>query len=136
MAKKAARKTARTTGRKGAAKPHPSNLRVDYVEFPAVDLPAVKRFYATAFGWQFTDWGSDYTSFNDGRLNGGFRKAAKAGIKGGAMVVIYAADLENVKAGVVRAGGRIVGKMHVFPGGRRFYFSDPSGNVLAVWSDK
>jgi hypothetical protein len=22
-----------------------------------------------------------------------------------------------------------------FPGGRRFHFADPSGNVLAVWSD-
>ena len=22
-----------------------------------------------------------------------------------------------------------------FPGGRRFHFADPGGNVLAVWSD-
>jgi predicted enzyme related to lactoylglutathione lyase len=23
-----------------------------------------------------------------------------------------------------------------FPGGRRFHFTDPSGNELAVWSDR
>lgn len=30
--------------------------------------------------------------------------------------------------------GRIVEPPFDFPGGRRFHFADPSGNVLAVWS--
>jgi len=34
--------------------------------------PPRKNFYAAAFGWTFTDYGSDYTSFTDGRLAGGF----------------------------------------------------------------
>jgi predicted enzyme related to lactoylglutathione lyase len=34
------------------------------------------------------------------------------------------------------AGGAIVKEIFSFPGGRRFHFTDPAGNELAVWSDK
>jgi hypothetical protein len=51
------------------------------------------------------------------------------------LVVIYAARLEDVEAKVRQAGGKIVRNTYSFPGGRRFHFSDPSGNELAVWSD-
>jgi predicted enzyme related to lactoylglutathione lyase len=33
------------------------------------------------------------------------------------------------------AGGRIIRPIFSFPGGRRFHFTDPSGNELAVWSE-
>ncbi len=46
--------------------------RVDYIEFPAQDISKTKEFYSRAFGWKFTDYGPDYTSFEDGRLSGGF----------------------------------------------------------------
>ena len=36
--------------------------KIDYVEFPAGDLTAVKAFYATAFGWGFTDYGPAYAA--------------------------------------------------------------------------
>ena len=55
---------------------------------------------------------------------------------GGPLVVIYAADLEAMEQRVTQAGGRIVKPIFSFPGGRRFHFTDPSGNELAVWSDK
>jgi len=109
--------------------------RIDYVEFPATDLADVKRFYSEVFGWAFTDYGPDYTSFNDGRLGGGFTTAARV-VTGGALIVLYARDLEVVKNKVVTHGGRIVRETFEFPGGRRFHFSDPSGNELAVWSDR
>jgi len=34
------------------------------------------------------------------------------------------------------AGGSVVEPIFSFTGGRRFHFADPSGNVLAVWSDR
>lgn len=46
--------------------------RIDYVELPGRDVQRVKAFYERAFGWTFTDYGPDYTSFHDGRLSGGF----------------------------------------------------------------
>jgi len=108
--------------------------RVDYVEFGAADLAAVKAFYTQVFGWQFTDYGPDYTAFDDGRLNGGFTTHSKAG-RGGALVVMYANDLEAIEAAVKQARGTVVKPIFTFPGGRRFHFTDPAGNELAVWSE-
>lgn len=109
--------------------------RIDYVELPATDVAAAKRFYVEAFGWRFTDYGPDYTSFEDGRLAGGLTKQDDVG-KGGALIVMYARDLEDMEARIRRAGGRIVKPIFSFPGGRRFHFADPSGNELAVWSEE
>lgn len=112
-----------------------NDRRIDYVEFPATDIAATKRFYTDAFGWKFTDYGPDYTSFEDGRLTGGFSKAKTAGAQG-ALIVIYADDLTAAEARVRQAGGKIIKAAYSFPGGRRFHFTDPGGNELAVWSDR
>jgi len=34
---------------------------------------------------------------------------------------------------VLGAGGRVVVELHEYPGGRRFTFADPWGNVLGVY---
>ena len=36
---------------------------------------------------------------------------------------------------VVAAGGEVVKPIFSFPGGRRFHFTEPSGNEFAVWSE-
>jgi len=109
--------------------------RIDYVEFKTSDMEASKAFYSSVFGWSFTDWGPDYASFEDGRLTGGFH-AAESVESGGPLVIIYAVDLPEVLAAVKSHGGSIVEDIFNFPGGRRFHFADPSGNILAVWSDR
>lgn len=109
--------------------------RIDYVEFPVTDVARAKRFYGDVFGWKFEDYGPDYSSFHDGRLAGGFRE--EVAVKtGGPLVVIYSTELGTVKEKILAAGGKIVKETFEFPGGRRFHFTDPSGNELAVWSDK
>jgi predicted enzyme related to lactoylglutathione lyase len=87
------------------------------------------------FGWEITDYGPEYTSFTDGRLAGGFALASKVAT-GGPLIVLYATNLEEIEASIKESGGRIVGEPFEFPGGRRFHFADPSGNELAVWSDR
>jgi len=109
--------------------------RIDYIELPTTDMAATKAFYSDVFGWKMQDWGPDYASFEDGRLAGGFRKEAGV-VRGGPLVIVYAVDLEAVAASVRRHGGTIVKEIFRFPGGRRFHFTDPSGNELAVWSDR
>ena len=108
--------------------------QIDYIEFPATDIEAAKRFYTSVFAWKFTDYGPEYTSFEDGRLSGGFTKS-RGVTAPGVLVVLYAADLEATEAKVKAAGGRIVQEILSFPGGRRFHFTDPNGNELAVWSE-
>lgn len=127
-------------GLPGDALPHADpqaaqDQRLDYVEFTAPDLEAAKKFHGTAFGWKFTDYGPDYSSFTDGRLAGGFRQGANpAAIN--PLIVIYARDLEATEKRVRDAGGNITTATHTFPGGRRFHFTDPNGLELAVWSDR
>lgn len=112
-----------------------NDRRVDYVEFGATDIQATRAFYEAIFGWKFEDYGPDYTSFQDGRLAGGFDRD-RPGSRGGVLVVIYAEDLEAIEARVRAMGGEVVTPTYSFPGGRRFHFLDPSGNELAVWTDR
>jgi len=109
--------------------------RVDYIELPVTSVADAKRFYRAVFGWRFEDYGPNYASFADGRLNGGFTKSDKVQ-PGGPLVVIFAVDLEATQKRVVAAGGKVVRPTFSFPGGRRFHFTDPSGNELAVWFDR
>lgn len=112
----------------------PQNNKIDYIEFPAVDIPKTKDFYTSVFGWKFEDYGPEYTSFSDGRLAGGFDQSAPLPVKG-VLVVLYADDLEATKSKIQAAGATITKEIFSFPGGRRFHFMDPNGNELAVWSE-
>lgn len=116
----------------------PTDRRIDYVEFPAADFAAFEAFYSATFDWTFTDYGTEYRAFNDGQLDGGiYRSDLRSTTEtGGALVILYAEDLEATRDRVVANGGRICKTIFEFPGGRRFQFLDPHGNELAVWSDK
>ncbi|MEM9538373.1 MAG: VOC family protein [Cyanobacteria bacterium P01_E01_bin.42] len=111
--------------------------KIDYVEFPAKDMPETKAFFARVFGWSFEDFGREYTAFSAPGLNGGFFQSdlASSTANGGALIVFYSRDLEATQAKIEAAGGVIVKPIFSFPGGRRFHFCEPSGNEFAVWSD-
>lgn len=112
---------------------------INYIEFAAADIAAAKEFYSRVFGWKFQDWGPDYISFDGASagVDGGFRKADAAVMPGkdAPLLVLYSRELGATAAAIEAAGGRIVTPAYEFPGGRRFHFADPAGNVLAVWSE-
>jgi len=108
--------------------------QINYIEFPCRNLPAIKKFYREAFGWAFTDYGPTYAAFEDGFIAGGFDQDSDMPIGGGALVVLFSNELEACLDQVKVSGGTIVQEIYSFPGGRRFHFIDPDGNVLAVWS--
>lgn len=109
--------------------------KLDYLELPATGgtLDSVKAFYSAAFAWSFTDYGPTYAAFEQG-LDGGFQADA-AEAPGKPLPVLYSENLEQTLAAVEDAGGRIVRPIFSFPGGRRFHFTDPAGNELAVWGE-
>lgn len=111
--------------------------KIDYIEFPAKDFDLAQTFYEKVFGWTFTDYGSDYRAFTDGKLNGGFYKSESCSSteNGAALIIFYADEIEKVKDAVVSNGGKIIKDIFSFPGGKRFQFLDPNGNELAVWSE-
>ena len=108
--------------------------KLDYLELQAGagSIDSVKSFYASAFGWTFTDYGPSYAAYTEG-LDGGFDGSATPETK--PLPVLFSSDLEKTRDAVVEAGGRIVKPIFPFPGGRRFHFIDPAGNELAVWAE-
>ena len=111
--------------------------KINYVEYPARDITATKAFFAKAFGWTFEDYGPEYTSFSDSGIAGGFYKAEiSARVEtGSALIVLYSKNFESTYSKALGAGGVILKEIFSFPGGRRFHFSEPSGNEFAVWSE-
>lgn len=111
--------------------------RVDYLEIPTPDPAASKAFCQRLFGWEFTDYGPDYTSFQDGRMAGGFHRAEQAASldAGSVLLVVYSTDLEGDMSRVIEAGGTITKAIFSFPGGRRFHYRDPAGVEMALWSE-
>ncbi len=115
----------------------PAHEKINYVEFPAKDLSATKAFFEAAFGWTFTDYGPAYAAFSNEGLDGGFFQSDQNSTtaNGAALIVFYSRRLEETLAKVEAAGGTIIKPIFAFPGGRRFQFTEPSGNEFAVWSD-
>jgi len=112
--------------------------KINYVEFPAKDIEAVKRFFTAAFNWSFVDYGPDYSAFSNEGIDGGFFKSdlISSTENGAALIVLYSDDLDKTESKIENAGGSIIKPIFSFPGGRRFHFGDPNGNEYAVWSDK
>ncbi len=115
----------------------PQHHTINYIEFTVLDLADAKRFYGTAFDWEFQDYGPEYAGIkkSGGGEVGGLTQGPEVE-RGGPLVVLYSADLEASVVAVQEAGGQLVKQPFSFPGGRRFHFLDPSGNELAVWSEK
>jgi predicted enzyme related to lactoylglutathione lyase len=111
--------------------------KINYVEIPAKDLEATKRFFGDAFGWRFVDYGPEYVAIENAGLDGGFFKSDSVATTdtGSVLVVLFSTDLEATLEKVELSGGKIVKDIFPFPGGRRFHFSDPNGNEYAVWSE-
>ena len=115
----------------------PAHEKIDYVEYPAHDLEATQTFFQAAFGWSFDDYGPDYAAFSGQGVDGGFFRSDMAAStdRGSALIIFYSERLEDTLAKVTAAGARIVRPIYAFPGGRRFHFTEPSGNEFAVWSE-
>ena len=108
--------------------------RIDYVEIPTADIGKTRAFCEQMFGWEFQEWGPDYFSFNDGRLDGGMRSATEPAPASGVLLVFYSQDLERDYERVRELGGTISQEIFEFPGGRRFHFTEPAGTEFAIWA--
>lgn len=106
---------------------------IDYVEIPAAQMEACRSFYSAAFGWTFNDYGPEYAGIRGPDPEGPEAGGLAANGPAQPLVLLYSEDLDATLHAVVAAGGTVVVDPYDFPGGRRFHFSDPSGNELGVW---
>lgn len=69
--------------------------KLNYVELPAKNLDATTTFFSAVFGWEFVDYGPEYTAFSNQGLDGGFFKSnlSSQTINGGALLVFYSMSL-------------------------------------------
>lgn len=113
--------------------------KINYLEYPAKDLAATKKFFEQVFQWEFTDYGPEYISFSKtAGVEGGFYQSPlySSPANGAALTVFYATNIANIQSQIKAAGGNIVKSIFAFPGGVRFHFTDPNGNEFAVWSEQ
>ena len=108
--------------------------QIDYIEIPVTDLQKTRNFFEDLYGWTFQEWGPDYFSFNDGRLEGGLRRSEQSAPATGVLLVFYSENLERDVGRVQELGAMISQNIFDFPGGRRFHFVDPAGTEFAMWS--
>jgi predicted enzyme related to lactoylglutathione lyase len=108
-------------------------LAINYIEFGSNDIVASRTFFQKAFGWSFTDYGPEYTAFDNAGIDGGIADTTKAPPP---LVILYADDLDAAEKAMLAAGGEVVVPQYDFPGGRRFHFREPGGNTLAIWSPR
>jgi predicted enzyme related to lactoylglutathione lyase len=113
-------------------------LVLNYIELAVGDVARATDFYSKAMGWTFNDYGPEYAGIQDprnpgeefGGLNGDGSIQSGAG---GVVPLARTDDADQAFAAVKAAGGTIVVDLHEYPGGRRFMFADPWGNVIGVF---
>ena len=101
------------------------------------DASALKKFYAEAFGWQFssTDEGPmEYGMVHfgeEGKIDGGIGKAPAG--SGHATFYVGVEDPQAALDDVARLGGRTIQPPVAVPGGVTFaLFADPEGHVVGL----
>ena len=94
--------------------------KLNYVEFPARDLDATRKFFSEVFAWDFEDFGPDYCAFAEQGLDGGFYRSElySTTLNGAALLVFYSENLEATQSRIEQAGGRIEKPIFSFPGGK------------------
>jgi uncharacterized protein len=110
---------------------------LDYVELAVDDLGKATAFYGKALGWTFNDYGGQYAGIQDpddpGHEVGGLNPISVSSRGEGVLALVRTADADAALASVQAAGAQIRAELHDYPGGRRFTFADPWGNVLGVY---
>jgi uncharacterized protein len=107
---------------------------VVHFEIGGRDLPALRDFYAKAFGWTITDAGPDYALIEaaDGGLGGGLMRARDE-IPPYVTVYVQVDDLETALEEVTGLGGTtLVPPMAINETASFAMFSDPEGNVVGL----
>ncbi|MCH4152790.1 MAG: VOC family protein [Sphingobium sp.] len=106
--------------------------RINYLELTSASTGRSKAFYTAAFGWDFTDFGPDYSATTSDDTDLGLTGEVDAE-SAPVLPVIEVTGLEVVREIIIAQGGQVVKPIFAFPGGRRFHFRDPDGHVLGAW---
>lgn len=108
-----------------------------HIEFSSRDRAESAKFYGDIFGWEIQDMPEmNYTTFAaEGGPGGGFNPISEQVKAGDVFVYIATDDIEATLAQVEAAGGKSIMPKTEIPGVGWFgFFSDPTGNVVALYT--
>ncbi len=114
---------------------------IGHVEIPANDIEKVKEFYDNLFDWEFNfNEEMNYMMFSikseDGSITSGGGIPKKQNENQSITNYINVEDIETSTNKIVELGGKIVLAKTAVPGmGWFLQFSDPEGNVMAIWQN-
>ncbi len=106
-------------------------LQIDYVEFYSNEMGQTENFFQNAFGWSFIEYGADYRDIQGAGIGGGLERAERQP----PLIILKSDNLEQDRDQILKAGAELIKDIFEFPGGRRFEFKEPGGNLMAVWSE-
>ena len=107
-----------------------------HIEFSASDREAAAQFYHDVFGWEIQHMPEmNYSTFMcDDALGGGFNPVTDQNPAGTVTVYIQVDDFEATLAEINARGGKTILPKTEIPGVGWFaFFSDPTGNQVALY---
>lgn len=114
-----------------------SEHNIVHVEFSAEDREAAGKFYSQLFGWEIEQIPEmNYATFETGdNVGGGFNPVTDTNPAGTVLVYIGTDDIDASLAKAESLGGKIVLPKSEIPDTGWFgFFSDPTGNVVGVYT--
>lgn len=109
-----------------------------HIEFSSRDRAESAKFYSQVFGWKTQDMPEmNYTTFDTGKQpGGGFNPVGDQMKAGDVFVYIGTDDIDATLAKIESAGGKTVIPKSEIPGvGWIAFFTDPTGNMVALYTD-
>jgi predicted enzyme related to lactoylglutathione lyase len=111
--------------------PHP----IVHIEIAAKDREAAGKFYSDIFGWKIQQLPEmNYATFEAEGGPGGGLNPVENNQPAPVMVYIDTDDIDATLKRIQELGGKVLRPKDDVPGMGQFaFFSDPTGNPLALW---
>ncbi|MFQ5616249.1 MAG: VOC family protein, partial [Anaerolineales bacterium] len=116
-----------------------SNHPFVHIEFSTKDRKEAADFYGSVFGWEMQHIDDmNYTMFStgEGQIGGGLNPVQENYPAGTVSVYIGTEDIEATLAKIEASGGKtLVPKSEIPNTGWFAFFSDPTGNMVGLYTD-
>jgi len=118
----------------------------DWVELNAMNLDSLSKFYMNVFGWEIKSienvQGYEFRIFATGG-NPRAENISRFGIwqnpnkpNTGVLIYIWVDNIDIIMERIITTGGKVIEERNFIGPGFRAIFSDPEGNVFALFEDK
>ena len=116
---------------------HPTlgNGKICYLEIPATDILVSSNFYKEVFGWNIRKRKDGTTAFDDAvnEVSGAWKLYRTPSTQVGLLTYIMVDSVDRTIELIIENGGKIVVPVGMDYPEITARFSDPAGNVLAIF---